>query len=296
MSVHTSGPGSRAGCHRLCGGFTLVELLVVIAILALLISILLPSMNKARQHARAVVCLSRCRDLGRGMLLYLNDFKHFPAHQVRVNDPADTRIRWFNAMAYLLDGYEVQSCPSTPDWVVGRNNSYGYNYKYLGSLRDNTDTRNPRPPYERFPVRDVRMPQMTIAFADCDGTGWKLDYVPKPLNDGQDALRFGNHGYTLDPTYIPVWSERTLSGGAPEPYAYLNWRSYLSDRHLGRAAAIFVDGHGERVDPREVYRDNRMWNGLGFDAGQDPNNPLYRADPHVDYKWDPGSGQEWRYP
>lgn len=57
--------------------FTLIELLVVIAIIALLISILLPALTRARQQAKSAVCLSNMRGIGLAIYAYANDQRDF---------------------------------------------------------------------------------------------------------------------------------------------------------------------------------------------------------------------------
>jgi prepilin-type N-terminal cleavage/methylation domain-containing protein len=286
--------------------FTLIELLVVVAIIALLISILIPALSTARGQARGVQCMGQCRELAHGMMLYYADYGCYPCHQWKFSSL--NRLRWFTAMAMYLGGKDpgpidpatgkpvdgrhvrsVMSCPAMPEWEVGRNNSYGYNYKYLGSGRE-LKQGGVLVRFENFPVRNVRAPARTIAFADSDGTGWTQPWGPDLSPASNPPERIGNHGYVLDPTYIPLGALEM-----EEPYAWNLVRSYISDRHRGGSSLIFADAHGEHKKPRDVYRDNELWNGLGFDPWEDPNSPWYASDRHVDYKVHPSSPLQWRY-
>jgi len=266
-------------------GFTLIEVLVVVAIIALLIAVILPGLAQARQLARGTRCRAHVRQLGIGMNMYLDQYRTYPGHQwILSKGGQELRVRWCQAMARLLAGYAVQACPSVPDWDVGRNNSYGYNYKYLGSSRQNDVS--PTAPWERFPVRQLRAPSDTIAFGDSDGTGWKKPHV----RDTKDKDMWGNHGYTLDPTHIPVHSEHTYNVEADgsvvfEAYAWKNHRTYVSTRHGGGSNLCFADGHARPLKPKDVYRNNKLWNGLG---SEDPVR-----DPHLAERFRDG---EWRFP
>jgi prepilin-type N-terminal cleavage/methylation domain-containing protein/prepilin-type processing-associated H-X9-DG protein len=74
-------------------GFTLVELLVVIGIIALLIAILLPSLQKARQQANTVACASNMRQLGQGMAFFVNEHKGYMAKAWFNDEPNDFSTR-----------------------------------------------------------------------------------------------------------------------------------------------------------------------------------------------------------
>jgi type II secretory pathway pseudopilin PulG len=89
--------------------FTLVELLVVIGIIALLIAMLLPALNKARESARQVQCLSNMKQLANAMLQYCNENRGHVAGRGGNNT---------ECMANLVSGAFAQGTSTTWDWIA----------------------------------------------------------------------------------------------------------------------------------------------------------------------------------
>ena len=121
--------------------FTLIELLVVIAIIGILVSILLPSLHRARKKAYTAVCLSNLRNYGQGRDLYLknNNNKHVPYQWHTGN------MEWWDYYKlYIKLDSKVTICPETDENKVPNNTThwgdvvtpYKY-YEYKGSYGHN---------------------------------------------------------------------------------------------------------------------------------------------------------------
>jgi prepilin-type N-terminal cleavage/methylation domain-containing protein/prepilin-type processing-associated H-X9-DG protein len=93
--------------------FTLVELLVVIAIIGVLVALLLPAIQSAREAARRTQCLNNLKQLGVAVQIYASAEKHFPPGSVAKTYPGQpshpqTFYRW-SSLAHLLPYMENQS-------------------------------------------------------------------------------------------------------------------------------------------------------------------------------------------
>ncbi len=252
-------PFDGLGTVRKCKGtaFTLVELLVVVAIIALLISILLPSLTRAKEQARIVVCLSNQRGLGLAFVQYASDADdRYPAGAGWGGDPPTWDAR-------MLDFYENKAlllCPSDnlprEEWYNRRGvgpdrrfpRSYAINIQIsyrgdsvYGATYPNGSGNNPYNGDSRFPW-----------------PGWGVHKTAQIKIPAQTILL----GEVWDWPYYANYSDIVPNSYNQYPGCYVVYDSYWQvtfyHRDRNYANFLFCDGHAGplREDNPNITEEN----------------------------------------
>jgi len=208
--------------QRRVNGFTLIELLVVIAIISILAAILFPVFARARENARRASCMSNLKQIGLGLMMYLQDYDgKYPARYYYNGSsipgstggkmigcilPPTTSTVYNADTKWILEPYikstQLTVCPSWTGDVASKGGGYSYNlvagvphtYADVDVLSEST----------------IEEPSLMVAFID---GSWgrdaypasgsiRVDFCKIPGDSCSSSERYGRHMEGANAAYM----------------------------------------------------------------------------------------------